>query len=133
MNARALVLALLALALLPMGSTADDQDVIDYRKHIMATLDAQVAALGMIMAGAQRYRYRGAEHLAGSGTLDFGSGGQLTLSGGAGTFSGTFLGSGTLVLEAGSTLTLATINTNGIVRNIVTRAAGGADKQHIKS
>ncbi|MNE37120.1 Arabinose operon regulatory protein [compost metagenome] len=25
--------------------------------------------IGMIMAGAQRYRYRGAEHLAGSGTL----------------------------------------------------------------
>lgn len=44
--------------------------------------------------------------LAGSGILDFGSGGQLTLSGGTGTFSGTFLGSGTLVLEAGSTLTL---------------------------
>ena len=43
---------LLALSLLPMGSTADDQDVIDYRKHIMETLDAQVAALGMIMAGA---------------------------------------------------------------------------------
>ena len=44
--------------------------------------------------------------LAGSGFLDFGSGGQLTLSGGAGTFAGTFLGSGTLILEAGSTLTL---------------------------
>lgn len=43
---------LLALSLLPLGSTADDQDVIDYRKHIMETLDAQVAALGMIMAGA---------------------------------------------------------------------------------
>src|SRR5690349_13863238 len=25
--------------------------------------------IGIIMAGAQRYRYRGAEHLAGSGTL----------------------------------------------------------------
>ena len=36
--------------------------------------------------------------LAGGGILDFGSGGQLTLSGGAGTFSGTFLGTGTLVL-----------------------------------
>ena len=49
---RIFAVPLLALALLPMGSTADDQDVIDYRKHIMATLDAQVAALGMIMAGA---------------------------------------------------------------------------------
>lgn len=44
--------------------------------------------------------------LTGAGTLDFGSGGQLTLSGGTGTFSGTFTGSGTLVLNAGSTLTL---------------------------
>jgi hypothetical protein len=36
------------------------------------------------------------------------------------------------MLAIGATY-LATINTNGIVRNIVTRAAGGADKQHIKS
>ena len=43
---------LLALALLPLGSIADDQDVIDYRRHIMETLDAQVSALGMIMSGA---------------------------------------------------------------------------------
>ncbi len=43
---------LLALCLLPMASIADDQDVIDYRKHIMNTLQAQVAALGMIMSGA---------------------------------------------------------------------------------
>ena len=43
---------LLALALLPLGSIADDQDVIDYRRHIMETLDAQVRALGMIMSGA---------------------------------------------------------------------------------
>ena len=44
--------SLLALNLLPAGSLADDQDVIDYRKHIMDTLQAQVAALGMIMSGA---------------------------------------------------------------------------------
>jgi cytochrome c556 len=44
--------SLLALSLLPAGSLADDQDVIDYRKHIMDTLQAQVAALGMIMSGA---------------------------------------------------------------------------------
>src|SRR5688572_31995718 len=48
---RVLAAPLLALALLPMGSTADDQDVIDYRRHIMNTLEAQVAALGMIMSG----------------------------------------------------------------------------------
>jgi cytochrome c556 len=33
-------------------SGADDQDVIDYRRHIMETLKAQVTALGMIMSGA---------------------------------------------------------------------------------
>lgn len=49
---RLLAAPLLVLLLLPMGSTADDQDVIDYRRHIMATLQAQVAALGMIMSGA---------------------------------------------------------------------------------
>jgi cytochrome c556 len=43
---------LLALSLLPPSSTADDQDVIDYRRHIMETLKAQTAALGMIMSGA---------------------------------------------------------------------------------
>ena len=43
---------LLVLPLLPTGSNADDQDVIDYRRHIMETLEAQTAALGMIMAGA---------------------------------------------------------------------------------
>ena len=49
---RALAATLLSLSLLPTGSFADDQDVIDYRKHIMDTLQAQVAALGMIMSGA---------------------------------------------------------------------------------
>ena len=49
---RILAAPLLALALLPLGSIADDQDVIDYRRHIMETLDAQVSALGMIMSGA---------------------------------------------------------------------------------
>jgi cytochrome c556 len=43
---------ILALSLLPAAAAGDDQDVIDYRKHIMNTLDAQVAALGMIMSGA---------------------------------------------------------------------------------
>jgi cytochrome c556 len=49
---RLLAAPLLALLLLPSASVADDQDVIDYRKHIMDTLQAQVAALGMIMSGA---------------------------------------------------------------------------------
>ncbi len=49
---RLLALPLLALSLLPTVSTADDQDVIDYRRHIMETLKAQTAALGMIMSGA---------------------------------------------------------------------------------
>lgn len=43
---------LVTLALTSPGAGADDQDVIDYRRHIMETLDAQVAALGMIMSGA---------------------------------------------------------------------------------
>ena len=42
----------LALSMLPAVSTADDQDVIDYRRHIMETLKVQTAALGMIMSGA---------------------------------------------------------------------------------
>ena len=49
---RYLAALLLAMALLPIGSFADDQDVIDYRRHIMETLKAQTAALGMIMSGA---------------------------------------------------------------------------------
>ncbi len=43
---------LCAMPMLPMTSTADDQDAIDYRRHIMETLKAQTAALGMIMSGA---------------------------------------------------------------------------------
>jgi len=49
---RFLAAPLLALSLLPTASSADDQDVIDYRRHIMETLKAQTAALGMIMSGA---------------------------------------------------------------------------------
>ena len=47
-----LAAAPLLLALLPGITLADDQDVIDYRKHIMQTLQAQTAALGMILSGA---------------------------------------------------------------------------------
>lgn len=49
---RILAALLFTLPLLPIASTADDQDVIDYRRHIMETLKAQTAALGMIMSGA---------------------------------------------------------------------------------
>ncbi|MCA0201120.1 MAG: cytochrome c [Proteobacteria bacterium] len=31
---------------------AEDKDLIDYRQHIMKSLDAQVAILGMILSGA---------------------------------------------------------------------------------
>ena len=44
--------------------------------------------------------------LAGSGTLNFGTSGALTLSSGSGTFSGTMSGSGTLTIGTGATLTL---------------------------
>ncbi len=35
---------------LPIIARADDKDVIDYREHIMKTLDAQTAAIGMIVS-----------------------------------------------------------------------------------
>jgi cytochrome c556 len=35
---------------MPAAANADDQDVIDYREHIMRTLDEQSAALGMILS-----------------------------------------------------------------------------------
>jgi cytochrome c556 len=37
---------------LPAVVRADDQDVIDYREHIMKTLDEQAAAVGMILSTA---------------------------------------------------------------------------------
>jgi len=43
--------ALLA-ALMPTVLRADDKDVIEYRKHIMSTLNAQTGALGMILSSA---------------------------------------------------------------------------------
>lgn len=39
-------------ALLAIPALADDQDVIDYRQHIMKTLQDQSAALGQIMSQA---------------------------------------------------------------------------------
>jgi cytochrome c556 len=41
-----------AAILLPSLVSADDQDVIDYREHIMKTLDEQTAAVGMILSSA---------------------------------------------------------------------------------
>lgn len=38
-------------ALLPLSSFADDQDVKDYRSHIMKTMGQQVATLGQIAQG----------------------------------------------------------------------------------
>jgi len=37
---------------LPAVVSADDQDVVDYREHIMKTLDEQAAAVGMILSTA---------------------------------------------------------------------------------
>jgi len=45
------VVALWAL-LVAGNALADNNDVIDYRQHIMNTLDAQAAALGEILSGA---------------------------------------------------------------------------------
>ncbi len=45
-------MAMVAALVLPTAAQADDQDVIDYRQHIMNTMDAQTAALGKIMSYA---------------------------------------------------------------------------------
>ncbi len=41
-----------AIAVLPALARADDKDVIDYRQHIMKTLDEQSGALGMVLSTA---------------------------------------------------------------------------------
>lgn len=43
------VVAVMAVSA-PMVAQADDKDVIDYRQHIMKALDAQTAAIGMIVS-----------------------------------------------------------------------------------
>jgi cytochrome c556 len=45
-------IAIVLAALIPAthAFASDEQDVIDYRSHIMKTLDAQTAALGMIVS-----------------------------------------------------------------------------------
>ena len=45
----AVVFALFATSTLPLRVHADDQDVIDYRKHIMKTLGEQTAAITQIL------------------------------------------------------------------------------------
>lgn len=40
-----------AVTLSPLGASADDQDVRDYRSHIMKTMGEQVAMLGLIAQG----------------------------------------------------------------------------------
>jgi cytochrome c556 len=42
--------ALVATMLAPVMASADDKDVIDYRQHLMNTLDAQSGALGQILS-----------------------------------------------------------------------------------
>jgi cytochrome c556 len=42
-------LAILTVSLTSMPGRADDQDVIDYRTHVMKTLGEQMGAVGMIL------------------------------------------------------------------------------------
>jgi cytochrome c556 len=49
---RSLKMVALFAIFLPAVVSADDQDVIDYREHIMKTLDEQSAALGMILSAS---------------------------------------------------------------------------------
>ncbi|MGE4061830.1 MAG: cytochrome c [Rhodospirillaceae bacterium] len=39
-------------AFIPFTASADDKDAIEYRQHVMRSLDAQTAVLGMILSGA---------------------------------------------------------------------------------
>jgi cytochrome c556 len=41
-----------AMMLLPMVGHTDDKDVVDYRQHIMKSLEHQTAVLGQILSGA---------------------------------------------------------------------------------
>jgi cytochrome c556 len=41
-----------ATLLLPLVGHTDDKDVVDYRQHIMKSLEHQTAALGQILSGA---------------------------------------------------------------------------------
>jgi cytochrome c556 len=41
-----------AILMLPLVSQADDKDVLEYRQHIMKSLNEQTASLGQIVSGA---------------------------------------------------------------------------------
>ena len=43
--------ALVAAMLAPVAASADDKDVIDYRQHLMYTLDAQSTIIGQMLSG----------------------------------------------------------------------------------
>ena len=43
--------AIVAAMLAPVAASADDKDVIDYRQHLMNTLDAQSQIVGQILSG----------------------------------------------------------------------------------
>jgi cytochrome c556 len=43
------LLALACAPLVPLAASADDQDTIDYRQHIMTTIGEQAAAIGQIL------------------------------------------------------------------------------------
>lgn len=48
----AVLSVVIALSGISAASAAEDKDTIEYRQHIMKSLDAQVAILGMILSGA---------------------------------------------------------------------------------
>jgi cytochrome c556 len=51
-KAVAVGVALGVMTLLPMVGHTDDKDVVDYRQHIMKSLEHQTAVLGQILSGA---------------------------------------------------------------------------------
>jgi fibronectin-binding autotransporter adhesin len=61
--------------------------------------------------------------LTGGGLVDFGTSGSLTLSSGSATFSGSFAGSGTLIIGPGASLTLGA---NFSDPNLTIQLAGGS-------
>jgi cytochrome c556 len=46
------VATLSLIMLLPVAAVADNKDVVDYRQHIMKSMEQQTAALGQILSGA---------------------------------------------------------------------------------
>jgi cytochrome c556 len=51
-KAAAVSVSLGVMMLLPMVGHTDDKDVVDYRQHIMKSLEHQTAVLGQILSGA---------------------------------------------------------------------------------